>query len=889
VVRVERLQLQGLAGISELVEDWGVALSRRPRIRQIERTVYDAQAAGAQCGVCPLSVSCKPCRPGAARSGGQSDIRNGGILVVVGDNPSRYDDVHGREVPSTPSKFLERSLASAGATEYIKTWATLCRPPEDATNDDINNAIASCAPRLANEMAHYRAQTGIPDDSRLWVLALGEQAFRATTGLHSSSEPWRGSPIKKSQEAGGDVGVIPTFDPGYVLSPKGTRFGRVFQTHVERAVQFSKGQLSDFVWPESLVDDDGRRRERLGAIAELAKAGGEVSVDIETRGLGLDSEISCIGIASDVGSVCVQLPFESADTERLVRDCLRSGVMVGQNISAFDRQVLKRAGYELTSHYEDTLLAASILDPQLPKNLGALVSADFHAEAHKAAFKADKETGVLSGMWDSLDPAVERERRIYCLRDAYTTLLVWQRQKERLADYGQVLYESLKEADKIALHMRDTGIAWDAKAAKELEDKYVAKLKQAEEHLQRGTDSLGWRRPRVNAEGKNITRKKPLNPGSTHQLAELFFQEMKLAPTIWTDKGRPSTNDDALMNIITQADNPTAVAFAKKVTDYRDAEKALGTYIRGMAPGAQMVDSQGKPSIDVDYPIDNRVHGAWRAHTAPTARWSCTVRGFQTLDGEMRRLLTVEEGNVAIEADLPSAEVRTVMLFAGQDDIIDLLNDGGDLYSAAATKMFGKPVSKKENKHLRQLGKLTILASHYGAAGATVFFQIWKDLIDPADPDSKTIIETFPDLNPRKIEAIQNLYFRDTAPKVKLWQHAETKASGERGFYLSPLDGRKVDFYGAADLNFATNFPNQATVAWWMNGALRRIHKQLLPQDKLLTYIHDSLTLETPAKEIDRVRSLLVKEMEGEIHYRGRTVKMAPVEWKVGPNLAAVK
>jgi hypothetical protein len=109
--------------------------------------------------------------------------------------------------------------------------------------------------------------------------------------------------------------------------------------------------------------------------------------------------------------------------------------MVGQNISSFDRRVLAHHGYALTPHYEDTLLAASILDPQLPKNLSALVGSEFHAEAHKAAFKADKETGVMSGMWESTDPAVERERRIYCLRDAYMTLLVWQRQRQRLKEY----------------------------------------------------------------------------------------------------------------------------------------------------------------------------------------------------------------------------------------------------------------------------------------------------------------------------------------------------------------------------------------------------------------------------------------------------------------------
>jgi DNA polymerase I-like protein with 3'-5' exonuclease and polymerase domains len=109
--------------------------------------------------------------------------------------------------------------------------------------------------------------------------------------------------------------------------------------------------------------------------------------------------------------------------------------MVGQNLAAFDRRVLSRAGYVLTDKWEDTMLAASILDPQLPKNLGFLSSSEFHNEAWKAEHKTDVETGVMTGNWDSRDPDVERERRVYCARDAYVTLLLWNRQKQRLSEY----------------------------------------------------------------------------------------------------------------------------------------------------------------------------------------------------------------------------------------------------------------------------------------------------------------------------------------------------------------------------------------------------------------------------------------------------------------------
>jgi hypothetical protein len=243
-------------------------------------------------------------------------------------------------------------------------------------------------------------------------------------------DDWIGAPLDGQW---GGVRVIPTWGPGFILKADGSRFGGVFGAHVWRAAYLATGRLGDFEWPEVVVDGP-ELGQVLVRIRDAVLSGGVVSVDIETRGLGLTSEISCIGFATDRDSCCIQLPC-SAEDDALVRAILSNGTMVGQNISAFDRGVLSHHGYALTPHYEDTLLAASILDPQLPKNLGALVSSEYHAEAHKAAFKADKETGVLQGMWDSTDPGVERERRIYCQRDAYMTLMVWNRMKQRLKEY----------------------------------------------------------------------------------------------------------------------------------------------------------------------------------------------------------------------------------------------------------------------------------------------------------------------------------------------------------------------------------------------------------------------------------------------------------------------
>ncbi len=816
-------------------------MSRRKLPRAIEKPDYTPL--WAECGSCVYNAlqGCQPVKPRI--------VPNSRFLVVL-DQPDPVSVKHGELRTTVSQKLLERGMAESGADDVSYLYATACRRPKEASDKDEQQAIESCRPRLATEIKSVR-QSSHPDvPVRNWLLALGEIAFKATTGKLGSSDAWRGSPVQT--ESLGKV--IPSWDPYVIGTAKGSRYAAVWATHLYRYVQLATGQLGDFIWPESVVDGWGPLGGSLSRLAEHAEAGGEVSVDIETHGLGLDAAISCIGFACGADACCIQLPL-SGDYDVLVRRILSAGVMVGQNISAFDRRVLSRAGYELTPHYEDTLLAASVLDPQLPKNLGALVSAEYHAPAHKAEFKSDKETGVLQGMWDSSDPAVERERRIYCLRDSYTTLLVWRRQKERLAAYGWDHYQKLKAADVIALRMRETGLEWDFIAGAELEAKYTEQRERIRGQLQKGATSLGLPN---------------LNPGSTKQLAELFYGKMRVAPSVWTPEGKPSTNDDALLEIM-KCDNPTAQEFARKVADYREADKALGTYIVGLRPVGQ-----------------TRVYGMWRAHTAISGRWSCTEVPLQTLSSEMRRLIRATPGKQMCEADLPSAEVRTVMLFIGDDEMIALLNDGGDLYSTCATEMFSRPVNKKENPKLRQLGKLIILASNYGAAPETVWRQVIKQEMKDDDGVMKRVMEVFPQLNVKQVDVLQRGYFRKV-PKLPLWQRQETADSGKRGYYFCPFSGRKIHFYGPPDLNLATNLPNQSTVAWYMDRALKAVWADLKPTDTLLTYVHDSLCVESLPEDIKATQAMLHKHMEGELCYNGRTIKMAPVESKIGTNLADVK
>ncbi len=417
-----------------------------------------------------------------------------------------------------------------------------------------------------------------------------------------------------------------------------------------------------------------------------------------------------------------------------------------------------------------------------------------------------------------------------------------------MASTGQTLYAELKAVDAIAQVMRRTGCAWDFEAAKRLEGEYSEKLEKVEAQIKRATEGLGI---------------PAFNPGSPKQVADLYQRCFKVEPVKWNkpnEKGvaSPSYDEDALTEYL-KSDNPACVEFSGKLLEWRGYAKMLGTYIRGMAPA---------PGAD-------RVYGEWRAHTAISGRWSCTGVPLQTLSGEMRQLIRASPLKRIVEADLAAAELRTVALFANETKMLQAFAEGADLYSRLAQDMFGDPTIKKGHK-LRQLGKLVILASNYGASPDTVWAQVVKD---------PTVQKEFPSLSVRQVLAIQNKYFA-SCPRIKEWWREEESACRKRGFYFEPLSGRRVKFFGEPNLNLLTNFPNQACVAWWMNRALLRVWAELRPEDVVLTVVHDAITVESP--EPERVQALLHQHMGGVLTYAGRSVEM-PVESKIGDTLDAVK
>lgn len=89
----------------------------------------------------------------------------------------------------------------------------------------------------------------------------------------------------------------------------------------------------------------------------------------------------------------------------------------------------------------------------------------------------------------------------------------------------------------------------------------------------------------------------------------------------------------------------------------------------------------------------------------------------QVLSELIRTAFVASEGCRFIVCDFSAIEARVVAYLAGEKWRLKVFEDGGDIYCASASKMFGVPVVKHGvNGHLRQKGKIAELALGYGGS-----------------------------------------------------------------------------------------------------------------------------------------------------------------------------
>lgn len=87
----------------------------------------------------------------------------------------------------------------------------------------------------------------------------------------------------------------------------------------------------------------------------------------------------------------------------------------------------------------------------------------------------------------------------------------------------------------------------------------------------------------------------------------------------------------------------------------------------------------------------------------------------QVLSELIRTAFVAKDGYTYHVCDFSAIEARVIAWLAGEKWVLDVFRNGGDIYCATASQMFGVPVEKHgRNAELRQKGKIAVLALGYG-------------------------------------------------------------------------------------------------------------------------------------------------------------------------------
>ena len=158
--------------------------------------------------------------------------------------------------------------------------------------------------------------------------------------------------------------------------------------------------------------------------------------------------------------------------------------------------------------------------------------------------------------------------------------------------------------------------------------------------------------------------------------------------------------------------------------------------------------------------VMDREHRVWKTS-------DCHVIG-------LRDVIMAPPGYKLVVADLSNIELRMCHYLCGQDDTMDLLRQGADLYCNFASTFFGRPVTKADKKE-RQHGKVAMLQLQF-QAGAESF---------------RRAARLMAGVRLTELEAQNTVdVYRAMYPNIKgMWytgQKAIQKCATGGGFYLDP-------------------------------------------------------------------------------------------------------
>ena len=177
----------------------------------------------------------------------------------------------------------------------------------------------------------------------------------------------------------------------------------------------------------------------------------------------------------------------------------------------------------------------------------------------------------------------------------------------------------------------------------------------------------------------------------------------------------------------------------------------------------------------------------------------------------IRAAFVAAPGHRFLVADFSAIEARVIAWLAGEQWVLDLFKNGGDIYCETGTRMFGQEV--KKHSPLRQRAKVAVLACGYqGGVGALK--AMGGEKLGLSEDEMASIVEAWRKANPRiaqmwwdvnraALEAIKN-GTSQMVGRIRVYQKLGalviTLPSGRELIYPSPRVGENR--FGGESITF---------------------------------------------------------------------------------------
>lgn len=557
--------------------------------------------------------------------------------------------------------------------------------------------------------------------------------------------------------------------------------------------------------------------EIAAAAIELRKA--EVlTVDTETD--GIDGPIIGISLASqeDLGYYVPLIAEHGATLSKeeigeLLKPLLEDTdvAKVGHNVK-YDMCALEQVGIDLKPIAFDTMVAAYILHAHLRTfDFDTVCQREFGytpiSFADVAGSKKKDATLVTAPAEKVAEYAAEDAILTHRLYNHYAAQL----HKEK---HLKVVAETIDfPLIPVLKAMEQHGVCLDIDQLKKLE----AKLEK----------EIGTIRTTIEGYASG-----PININSPAQLQKLLFEDLKLDKTgMKATQSGTSTAASELEKL--QGMHPVI----DDIMRYRELTKLQSTYVKTLP---ELVDQHG------------RLHTSFSITTAATGRLSSSDPNLQNipirseLGNEIRKAFVAPKGYDLISLDYSQMELRIIAHLSQDPALLQVYRDGRDIHDEVS-KQLG--VDRRAAKAIN-FGIIYGLSAFGLAQGLKIEQKVAKQYIDAYFATYKGVADY---LTKTKQEIRDKGYVetifgrRREIPEIKA-SNAMVRAAAERMAINAPAQGTEADIIKLAMIQ----------VHDW----LEHTYANVKERPYLTLQVHDSLLLESPESETERVAAKVKELME---------------------------